>query len=733
MKKKKRKFWFKLFVFFSLLGVAAVVFCVSAFFAITYSTTLDTTKFSSLAKSSTVILDAGGNESGLQQLSGQNKYVSFSQIPEHTINAFVAVEDKRFFKHHGIDFIRIAGAIKNNLFSSHKQGGSTITQQVIKNTQLSSEKTIERKLKEFKLAYKLEKQFSKQEILEIYLNSIYFGNGCYGIANASEYYFNKPVSELSIAESALLASTINAPSIYDPVANPQRAFERKDLVLKLMLENNKLDEETFKNCKNDPITIEKTHKNYKNQYYKGVLAEACKILKLTENQLLSQGFVLHTYYDADIQKQLEKQIVSGGYTAESKNAKLGCIVLDNKNRSVVALAANCSQNLLTTYRQPGSVIKPILVYAPAFESGKYSPASFVDDSKVCINGYSPENAGKTYSGMVSVRESIKRSLNVPAVKILDNLGLENCKNFARGLGISFDKNDNNLALALGGFTVGTTIKQLADGYMCFANGGNFETSDFIKEILLNGKVVYSRENNSRQVCSEATSYLISSCLKDVATSGTAKRLNSLNIPIYSKTGTVGTSAGNSDAYNISYTNKNTVCCWIGSNDNTSYLPSSVSGATYPTLFNKELFKNIYSGQNIAEIAAPDSVEFVGLNEDALVEYKLEADETSPVLEVFASKFKPKLTTRTELDTELVINNYKNCCPEIKFTAKRQNLYKIYRLQGANLQFLKSVQYTDGDVKFIDNTAKSGSVYEYWIEVSNDCNTKTSNHIKLVAS
>ena len=714
---------------------SALVICFGTYyFSVTFSAKLDTNKIDQAIATSIEFLDSSNNVINLSDFSGNNSVVCYDNLPQHTIDAFISVEDKRFFDHNGVDYIRILGAIKNNIFNpEQKQGGSTITQQVIKNTQLTSEKTIERKLKEVKLAKQLEKQYSKEQILQLYLNSIYFGNGCYGIENASRYYFNKSASELSIAESALLASTINAPSVYDPVSHSEKANERKELVLKLMLNNGKITNEQYKASLSENITIAKAVKKYRNQYYKGVIAEACKILKVTESQLKNMNVKINTYYNPSVQQHLEGLITSGKYTSYSDSAKLGCIVLDNTSQSVIAFASNSGLDLLKTYRQPGSVIKPIMVYAPAFESGKYSPASFINDEPVNINGYSPENASKNYLGNVSIKDSIAKSLNIPAVKVLNDIGINYAKNYASGMGINFELKDNNLALALGGFTKGTTIKQLSDAYMCFANGGTYTSSSFISSITQDNQTLYARQIYSRSPVKDSVAYLINNCLKETVNSGTAKRMQNLNIPLCAKTGTVGSQSGNTDAYNISYTTNHTICCWIGANDTNSTLPSSVNGATYPTLFNIAVLENLYSGHKPDDFKQPDSVSNIALNTDALAECALEQDSSSNVFSYFDNRFLPPQTTRSKLDIQISINNFENSKPIINFEAKRDVIYEIYRKTEAETLLLQEIKFTNNDISYTDDTAETGEIYEYYVVAKNAHSSKISNSIKLLAN
>lgn len=730
---KKKHVFKKLFLSVGIL-FAAIVLCFSTYyFSVTFSTKLNTQKIDQ-ANATNIQLFDFNNTVISDNLISNKSYVQYSDLPQHTIDAFVSVEDKRYFDHNGIDYIRILGAIKNNIFNpDKKQGGSTITQQVIKNTQLNSEKTIKRKLKELKLARQLEKKYSKQQILEMYLNSIYFGNGCYGIENASKYYFDKSCKDLTIAESALLASTINAPSIYDPVSNSNKANKRKELVLQLMLDNNKISDSEYTASKQENIIIAKATKKYYNQYYKGVIAEACKILNVTETQLKNLNVKINTYYNPTVQKYLEELIVSGKYTAYNTNSKLGSIVLDNNSKSVIAFASNSGLDLLNTYRQPGSVIKPIMVYAPAFESGKYSPASYINDQPVNINGYQPENASKNYLGYVNIKDSIAKSLNIPAVKVLNEIGINYAKIYAKSMGINFEINDNNLALALGGFTKGTTIKQLCDAYMCFANDGNYTSSSFISSIIKDDQVVYTRKVYNRTPVKSSVAYLINDCLKETAINGTAKRMLSLNIPLCSKTGTVGTNNGNTDAYNISYTTEHTLCCWIGANNTSNTLPSSVNGATYPTIFNIAVLKDLYKNHKPDDFIKPNDISYLPLNQDALSEHTLERDDTGTTFAYFDNRYLPPQTKRSKLDVTITINNFENNKPNIIFDAKRDISYEIYRKDETQECIIHEINFVNDKVCYTDHTAESGKIYEYYVVAKNKTDSKRSNTIKLLAN
>ena len=387
MKKVKKVFKVFLIFFsidFSLLAISGAGF----YFYVTNSSNLDKSKLNSASPSTIEIYDKNNN---LIRPKNEN-LISISKIKKHTKDAFISAEDKRFYSHNGIDFIRIGGAIISNLKSrSFSEGASTISQQLIKNTQLSSEKTITRKLKEIKMTKQLEKSFSKDEILEFYLNNIYFGNGCYGIENASNHYFNKSAENLSIEESALLAGTINAPSLYDIESNFEKANNRKNLILKLMKSYGKISENQYNEAVSSEIKLNIQKQSNSNFLYNEILKEASQKLDISEEKLKNNNYKIYTYIDLNLQNKI-KEIIKSNYSNLDCNPNIASIVTDNKSNGIIAIVGN--KKTFETKRQPGSIIKPILVYAPAFENNTISPATKIVDEKVNIGGYSPENADK---------------------------------------------------------------------------------------------------------------------------------------------------------------------------------------------------------------------------------------------------------------------------------------------------------------------------------------------------
>lgn len=633
-------------------------------------------------------------------------YIKLSKLSTNTKNAFICAEDKRFYKHNGLDFIRIGGAIISNVKSgSFSQGGSTISQQLVKNTQLSNEKTIKRKLKEIKLTGELEKNYTKDEILELYLNNIYFGNGCYGIENASNHYFGKSASELTLSESALLASSINAPSIYDIENNLEKTNERKNLILQLMFNSKKITEEEFNGAKSNTPKLNITEISGNSSLYKNIIREACNILGVNEYKLTNSGYKIET----SIEKDLCEKIKTANLDT-NKNYNKTTLVIDNKTNGVVATFD--STNLLDKKMQPGSTIKPILVYAPAIETGVISPATKILDNKINISGYSPENADKNYHGYISAKTALAKSYNIPAVKLLNEIGIENAKSFAKELGIEFTNSDNHLALALGGFEQGVSPKALCDAYSAFANLGRFQKSSYINKITKNGKTIYEKQENKKQVMSDSTAFLINDMLKECVKSGTAKKLDGFDFEVCSKTGTVGNAktSKNQLAFNIAYTSKHTIATVVQGEN----MPPNINGATMPTSINKKVISILYASQKPTNFEKPNSVKSVKVNNEINQETQpLDTLNNENTEEYFSEKNFPK---KSEKEFTLEAINSPNHKPILCFTLNKNYNYFLIRSQKNREKIIFSSTENDTNfVKFCDKTAKNNQIYTYKVK------------------
>lgn len=509
-------------------------------------------------------------------------FCKLEDLPAYTKDAFISIEDKDFYKHNGINKKRIAKAMLNNLKSMKlKEGASTISQQLIKNTHLSNEKTFERKLKEIALTKKLEKHFSKEEILESYLNIIFFGNNCYGIESASKYYFDKGAKDLNLNESCTLAGIIKSPTKYSPILNYENSIKRRNLVLSEMEKDGKISIDEKIATQSQPITlaVSPQHANKLNSYSQASIDEATKILNIPAKQIAIGGYKIHTYCDENKQSAIKDALSNN----EIDDVACAGIVIDAKTHGVTAFSGKCNYKIMDLKRQPASCLKPLLVYAPALNENVISPATQVLDEPLKIGNYSPTNVNKNFKGYVSVTDSVKQSINIPAIKVLSYIGIDTGKQYAEKMGIKFDDNDDSYALALGGMTYGTNLKELTTAYTTFANNGQFANSTFVQYITdRNNKLVYIHKPDEKMVFREDSNFLMTSILQETAKSGTARKMSEIsNTEIASKTGTVGkkNASGNTDAYNISYTPTEAIGIWFGSVSNK---PIKIAGGNQPT-------------------------------------------------------------------------------------------------------------------------------------------------------
>lgn len=575
-------------VFVLILGL------IMYFFIATSSVRLDENKMVDMHRI-VAYYDVNGKEFA-KEING-NDISELDNIPDHTKKAFIAIEDKRFYSHNGIDIKGILRALLNNLKSfSFKEGASTISQQLIKNTHLTNEKTLNRKMAEIKLALELEKNFSKDEIMEKYLNTIYFGENCYGIACASRHYFNKTTKELDVNESAMLAGIIKAPSTYSPFVNYEKCFERKNLVLNEMRLQNFITESECEQLKRTQINLYRQDEvQFEYDYLSIARKEVDKILQNCPYKY--KNLNVYTAYNPANQETLKNNLIENSVGTDCSG------VIMDKNGCVSAYFSTCGN----VNRQMGSVIKPILVYAPAIENNVVTPVSILNDEKTDFNGYSPSNYNDKYYGNVSVKFSLAKSLNSCAVKLLNYTGIEKSLSYAKKTQIPFSETDNSLCLALGATQDGATLLQITSAYTVFNNYGNFSPAKFVTEIKNdNGEIVYKCMNRPVKIFNNDTIVVMNDMLGYAVTDGTAKKMSYCNVPLCAKTGTVGTKNGNLDAYNISYNGEHVVGIWYGNKDN-SLMRNDITGGGVPTKVACEIWDNMYkNNQNIKSLDINDS-------------------------------------------------------------------------------------------------------------------------------
>ena len=667
-------------------------------------------------------------------------WVSISELQPSTVYAFISAEDARFFEHEGVDVIRIAGAIVADIKAgSYVQGASTISQQLIKLSHLTSEKTISRKAEEAALAYEMERQYSKEDILEMYLNYVYFGGGYYGIEAAAEGYFGVHASDLTLDQSAMLAGILKSPSGYAPHINYAASINRRNNILRLMRDYGYItDDEKKQASAGRPTILHDKNEEYSGYYTDAVTKSAAALMGITVDELIRGGYSIYSAMDSDIQHYCEEMFKNGElFPAEDSEAAI--VVLEPSTGMVVAMVGGRSYtggisfNRATDIRrQPGSVIKPVIAYAPAFEYLNYTAADMILDEETTFADYTPSNYGNKYYGWVTVREAVTKSLNVPAVKTLSEVGVGRAKDFAKRCGIEFDDTDDSLALALGGFTYGVSPLQIAGAYSCFASGGIYNTPTLIKKITdRNGLTVYEYRQDSRRVMSEANAYILTSMLKSVVTEGTGHRLNTLDIPIAGKTGTVGLANGNRDAWMAGYTPEYTAVVWQGyDSDRLGLLPPSATGGTYPALMLYELFNHIYPDGRSGDFEKPESVKQYSIDAKTLkkqhkaVLANAMTPQSSRVTEYFTEETAPEdvsgywavpgsaqnlLAVREEGGVMVSFD-----CPD------DFGMYTLWRSEAGKAEKpLMTWNGREGHIEYIDAAVKPGKGYRYRVTVKHE--------------
>ncbi len=620
--------------FFVLLTLAVIILAFGIYLvAITYNAKLDDTKLINLDKTITFYSQNGEI---LSEESGNNSVTDLSEMPDHVKNAFIAIEDKRFYNHNGVDFKGLLRAVTKNISSfSLKQGASTISQQLIKNTHLTSDKTFKRKIIEMKLALELEKKYTKDQIMEMYLNTIYFGENCFGITKASKKYFSKTPSELDVNESAILAGLVKAPSYYSPISNPEKCNKRKNVVLQEMFFQGYISRDEYERNINTDIKLNVSDDTVFDYVY---LAKK-EVSPFLENyKWFSNKFKVYTTHSPNFQKILDEQLKE----TEIKSDK-SAIILDNKS-NVLAYSSTCGD----IKRQMGSTIKPLLVYAPAIETNTIDSITPLIDEKTDFNGYSPSNYNETYYGKVDVKTSLSKSLNVCAVKVLNYTGVDKALNFIKKTDIPITDKDVGLSLALGATEKGASLSQITSAYTVFNNNGNFNSATCIEKILdENDNVLYQNTKDDTRVFNVDTIEILNDMMQETVKSGTAKKLSFSNLDLYAKTGTVGNSSGNTDAYTISYSSDYVLGFWLGNKDNTK-LDNSVTGGSAPAQNSAYIWNGIYKDFKPKSLNTKEQTEEVSLDALSYNENNIEiANEATPERYKIKGLFKKShIPTRT---------------------------------------------------------------------------------------
>jgi penicillin-binding protein 1A len=565
----------------------------------------------------------------------KREIVSLDRIPHHLVQAFIAGEDARFFQHKGLDYMAILRAFSKNIFSGEiVQGGSTITQQVVKSLLLSPEKSLIRKIREAILSFKIEKYLSKEEILFLYLNQIYLGNGAYGIGTAAETYFGKSVDELNLAESALLAGLPQAPSKYSPYHHPEQARRRQAYILNRMVEQGFISNDEFTKALQIPINIRSKQNPFieKAPYFVEHVRRYIEE-KYGKEALLNKGFQVYTTVDIDFQGMAQEAVESGLKEIEKRQKyqssdfpftlEGSLICFDLETGYVKALVGGRDfkksqfNRAIQAKRQTGSAFKPI-VYASALDKG-YTPASVIVDAPVIFEWgdqrWKPKNFEEKFFGPITLRNALTHSVNIATVKIAQNIGIDYIKDYAQKLGISLPF-QNNLSMALGSSSI--SLYELTKAYAIFANQGNTFRPIFIKKILdRNGNLLeenlplsYPKEpSNEELILSSQTAYLMTNLLEGVVRNGTGQRAKALGRPVAAKTGTTDQFL---DAWFIGYTPEFITGVWVGFDEEKS-IGENETGARAASPIWMNFMSKILKDRPLKEFPVPEGIEFMKIN------------------------------------------------------------------------------------------------------------------------
>ncbi|MFS0555475.1 PBP1A family penicillin-binding protein [Brevibacillus sp. 179-C9.3 HS] len=574
---------FAIFLFLSVIG---------GYFALLYAgdrmIEQNVQKLNDLKAEPTVIYDKNGQEMTSLIRQKNRIYKPINEMPKILINAFLAVEDKRFYEHKGVDMIRIGGAIVNDIKKgSLAEGGSTITQQLARNVFLTLDQTFWRKTKEMSIAIGLERKYSKDQILEMYLNRVYLGEGEFGVEDAAKYYFGKSVSDekFTIAEAAMLAAIPKAPTTYSPFNNPEKAKLRRDTVIRLMHEQGIITEEQKEAAQAEPLPTEphevagaSLKKGYR-AFFDHMVEESEAQFGVTEEEMYRGGWNIYTTFDPKVQDAMVEEYANAKNFPKDgakRGVESAMIVIDAKTGGIAGMvggrnyAAKGFNYATDMKRQPGSSFKPIAVFAPAVNKdiNKWNSNSQLSNKRQSFNGYEPRNYNNRYSETMSMNRAMIDSANIPPVWLLNEIGVTESLEYLKKVGIELTPNDRNLAIALGGLSTGTSPMEMAQAYTPFVNGGVVsETHSITKVENKDEGVVREYKPKQTEALKPEAAWEVHTMLEKAVQEGTGKAARISGRHVAGKTGTTQSMAGdgkaNKDAWFVGYTPEYVGAVWMG--------------------------------------------------------------------------------------------------------------------------------------------------------------------------
>ncbi|WP_267202460.1 PBP1A family penicillin-binding protein [Limosilactobacillus kribbianus] len=612
-----RRFWHRYQLTRWIIVVLLAAFLVMSIHLTFVAKTADVGNLKNRLERTTIIYDRNKKSAG-SLYAQKGTYVSLSKISKNVPDAVLSTEDRNFYHEHGFSVKGLGRAafllVRNKLF--HRDyisgGGSTLTQQLVKNAFLTQQQTFSRKAKEIFIAIEVENQYSKRDILTMYLNNAYFGHGVWGVQDAAKRYFNEDASELTVPQAATLAGMLTSPGIYDPIEHPAATKQRRNLVLQLMVENNKLTQTEANRYKQTALSVTNGYvpnDTYKYPYFfDAVISEAESKYGISEKDMMNDGYKVYTTLDQDQQRSMQQTYDDDDNfpadSADGTKVQSASIAMDPKTGGVTAVVGGRGKHVFRGFnratqirRQPGSTIKPIVVYAPALEHGYFYDSTLQDKKQSYgTNNYTPKNYDDTYSGSVPMYKALYESLNAPAVWLLNKIGVNQGYQMAKKFGLPVEKGDKNLALALGGMTKGVSPQQLARAYATFDNEGQMPTAHYITKIEdASGRVIaQNKGTKTKHVISAKTAREMTSMLIGVYEHGTGESAKPSGYTVAGKTGTTnsgvkGDESNDRDKWIVGYTPDVVVATWEGYDDtNKGHVLNDITERSINALFKNEL-------------------------------------------------------------------------------------------------------------------------------------------------
>lgn len=747
--KKSTSIWKRILLVFSIIvGIGIIAGGATFAYFVSTAPELDEALLKDPVSSKIYSVDEDGKKELIQEVGKENRdYVKFEEIPQVVVDAVLATEDSRFYSHHGVDVLRLGSAVIANFTDGFgSQGASTITQQLVKKSFLTDEKTLKRKAQELWLSFQIERKYSKEEIFEMYINKIFYGATANGIATAADTYFDKELKELTLDEAATLAGLPQSPSRYNPFNYPERAEKRRNVVLSLMNKHGYISESEMKEAQSVPIEKRLVAENERKQEdtdpYDAFVDQVIKeVEEKTDYNIFTDGLQVYTTMDFEAQNHVYDMLNSPNSEINfpSENLQAGVTLLDTQTGEIKAIGGGRNKNVKRGFnyatqleRQPGSTIKPILDYGPAIEYENWSTyEQVVDEPYTYSNGTKINNYNNRYQGQMSAREALAKSLNIPALKAFQAAGKDNAQEFGEKLGLDF-KGEFEEAYSIGGMKTGFSPMEMAGAYSAFGNEGIYNEPHAVTKIVLGDKTTEIDLTPEPVVAmKDSTAFMVSDMLTTAITSGTGTVANVPGLPVAGKTGTTNFTDDEKEKYNhpnngvpdswfVGYTTKYTAAVWAGYDKRSEYL--GTQSQKIPQRIFKSLMSEVSEDVHTKDFKKPNSVVKAAVEKGSNPAKKPSkfTPESNIVYEYFVEGTEPTQVSKTYRQQQGPTNFNATYDPETKNlsltwnynAAEDEEQKPVFELKGSIDNGAETTLTTTSDMAFTIANPTPESVYKF---------------------